>query len=483
MIRSLFTSVAVVTVVAALLLSPCLCTPLTPRRRSQPAATVHQVATNNNNNNFSLTSSSSSLSTPSTLTTTKTTRSSSSSSTNFIPLSSSIFHPLRSYLHTNPHFNSVLIRPLPPSHKRRSPRRKSKTTLSTLSISTSTSSNTSSPHGFLFDHCLYHRDCQPSYLCLRADWASSCSGGTGCICVKKYVQKCDGRCSDCGNYPYETCAYLPEDSKDKNVSLNKGTFDGMCASMGLVEEGVLVERGCGTKKNKGKKEEKKKHMKNAPKFEEVNNNGSTTEMTTMYTGEESQTSDDGNSTGEEDSISSLPSSSPSASTSSETDTASTTTEADNSNLEQSRGTDNENGNGNSDDSPLPSPSLSSSSSSACIAADMLSHLSATSLVFPAHVRAAVLCDEFGSCATPGHVIVFGLQSGRGRAMTMRQYCANLRNGCERRVKLVNSPRMGTTRTVRVGSKSPGMKFTALAARFDTVVERWALRTVVERLGF
>lgn len=122
----------------------------------------------------------------------------------------------------------------------------------------------------------------------------------------------------------------------------------------------------------------------------------------------------------------------------------------------------------------------------CIAAHLLSHLPSEALIFSEHRRAAVLCDGSGrhSCATPGHMVVYEPHG----AMMMSTYCARFApSGCEKRVMLVNSPRM--RRRVRVVSRGVGMKeegsgsgnrleFTALAARHGTKVEERVLALVV-----
>lgn len=305
----------------------------------------------------------------------------------------------------------------------------------------------------------------------------------------------------------ETCTYLPDGVEDDGVTTNEGTFEGTCASMALVERGVLVERGCDSKKKKKSvdKDGKKEKKNNG---EEGDRNESSEEQSTMVDDEDDDGEDGGmtmtttytgDSGNDDDNIHHIPSSSPPSSSTTATTTApaenAVATEEpgndnnDSSDLQQNGGTSttqpNDHPTNISSSSSPSSSSPSSSSSEACIAADMLSHLPTHALIFSSHLRAAVLCDPFGSCATPGHFVVHG-----GRAMTMRQYCASAVEGkCTRRVKLVNSPRMRARSAstaeggVRVGSQSPGLTFTALAARFDTRVERWALRLVVEQLGF
>lgn len=120
----------------------------------------------------------------------------------------------------------------------------------------------------------------------------------------------------------------------------------------------------------------------------------------------------------------------------------------------------------------------------CVAADALAHLPVSQLVYGAqHRRASVLCDMHGSCATPGHMVTL-----YGRPMTMRTYCdtaairaSGATRGCVRRVMLVNSVRMGGSRRIRVTSRTSGMQFTALAARYGTAMEERVLAGLI-RLG-
>lgn len=108
---------------------------------------------------------------------------------------------------------------------------------------------------------------------------------------------------------------------------------------------------------------------------------------------------------------------------------------------------------------------------ACVAVDALAHLPHDGLVFRAHRRASVLCDAYGSCATPGHIVVY-----RDAPMSMATYCAREDVSCRRRVKLVNSPRM--KRGVRISSFSAHLQFTALAAAGQTQLEETFLTLAV-----
>lgn len=114
---------------------------------------------------------------------------------------------------------------------------------------------------------------------------------------------------------------------------------------------------------------------------------------------------------------------------------------------------------------------SSMGSSVCIAVDSLSSFAETSLVFPAHRRASVLCDGHGNCATPGHMVVY-----RSTAMSMASYCGQKDVFCTRRVKLVNSPKMRIG--LRVLSFSNDLEFTAFAAARETKLEETVLKMLV-----
>lgn len=123
--------------------------------------------------------------------------------------------------------------------------------------------------------------------------------------------------------------------------------------------------------------------------------------------------------------------------------------------------------------PTSSPSPSRSPSAVCIDVRMLDHLPRNTLVFEEHRLAVVLCDDTGSCATPGHIVMW-----RGKAMMMRTYCGIVK-GCKEQEMLVNSPKY--RRQMRVNSKTAGLVYTAFAARYETNTEEHVLRLAV-RLG-
>lgn len=119
--------------------------------------------------------------------------------------------------------------------------------------------------------------------------------------------------------------------------------------------------------------------------------------------------------------------------------------------------------------PTEDPPTNDVASAICIDAEALSHLPREGLVFKEHAIGRVLCDGAGSCATGGHIVVFG-----GQAMMMRTYCELVK--CERRDMYVNSPRY--RRGTRVKSRTEGLEYTAFAARWETRMEERVLAAAV-----
>lgn len=113
--------------------------------------------------------------------------------------------------------------------------------------------------------------------------------------------------------------------------------------------------------------------------------------------------------------------------------------------------------------------------SVCINAKALRQaLPASELIFSRDIRAPVLCNRHGDCATDGHIV-----DVRGAFMMMKSYCKVVRGGCVRRMRWVNSPRLERGR--RVKAKHSEMKFTAFAARRETKLEEHFLRAVIKFL--
>lgn len=105
----------------------------------------------------------------------------------------------------------------------------------------------------------------------------------------------------------------------------------------------------------------------------------------------------------------------------------------------------------------------------CVGVAHLQHLSSEELVYDRHRLARVLCDESGSCATPGHVVVY-----RGQPLMMRRYCDLV--GCDSRIGYVNTLRY--KRGVTVASRTTALVFTAFAARYGSRVEEKVLAVLV-----
>lgn len=119
-----------------------------------------------------------------------------------------------------------------------------------------------------------------------------------------------------------------------------------------------------------------------------------------------------------------------------------------------------------------SPSSGTSENGICVAAKHVAYLPKSNLIYNLNRRAHVLCDFNGSCATPGHMVIFN-----GVPMMMKTYChGHVKQPCKRRIMFVNSPRMHAK--LRIFSDSPGLEFTALAAQFETVVEERALQVLL-----
>lgn len=136
-------------------------------------------------------------------------------------------------------------------------------------------------------------------------------------------------------------------------------------------------------------------------------------------------------------------------------------------------------------SPRPPATLDSSASSepvstpeenlstnVCIASKHLRHMPPELLLYKNHYLSHVLCDCNGSCATPGHIVVY-----KGQSMMMSSYCSQVK--CQQGVMHVNSLRYRSK--LRISSKTKDLEFSAFAARRGTRVEETFLNAIV-RLG-
>lgn len=82
------------------------------------------------------------------------------------------------------------------------------------------------------------------------------------------------------------------------------------------------------------------------------------------------------------------------------------------------------------------------------------------------IKAWVLCDGNGSCASAGHMVEW-----RGRVMRMGRYCDEV--GCMKEVRWVDSPKW--RRRWRGKTRTEELVMTALAARWETRAEELLLR--------
>lgn len=115
--------------------------------------------------------------------------------------------------------------------------------------------------------------------------------------------------------------------------------------------------------------------------------------------------------------------------------------------------------------------IGSKSSGVCMDSKLLKELDKEELVFKDDILADVLCDEFDSCATAGHMIVWN-----GSSMMMKRYCTKQGIKCRKEVIYVNSPKWRMGR--RIESYTEGLELTAIAARFESRIEETILRSVI-----
>ncbi|CDF34136.1 unnamed protein product [Chondrus crispus] len=124
-------------------------------------------------------------------------------------------------------------------------------------------------------------------------------------------------------------------------------------------------------------------------------------------------------------------------------------------------------------SPTPSPGFplvgQGDPESVCIDANALKHVAPRELIFESHRWARVLCDEYGSCATAGHMV-----KSEGKAMMMGTFCRYV--GCVEKAMMVNSPKYRRGASIR--SKTKGLVYTAFAARYQSRVEELIIAAAV-----
>lgn len=109
----------------------------------------------------------------------------------------------------------------------------------------------------------------------------------------------------------------------------------------------------------------------------------------------------------------------------------------------------------------------------CIDAEALRHVDRSEMVFEEDRYARVVCDVNGSCATGGHMVRYGER----QIMMMKRYCEMV--GCVEKIMKVNSPRY--RRRMEVESRTKGLRYTSLAARYGTSVEEGVLVGII-RMG-
>lgn len=113
---------------------------------------------------------------------------------------------------------------------------------------------------------------------------------------------------------------------------------------------------------------------------------------------------------------------------------------------------------------------SSEDEAPCVDVKLLRHFKTEDLVYPQHLRASVLCDEHGSCATPGHMVTF-----QNKPMAMKSYCVKHAT-CSKRLAWVNNPRMKTG--LRMESNTKDLQLTVLSARYESWGEETILRHII-----
>lgn len=93
-------------------------------------------------------------------------------------------------------------------------------------------------------------------------------------------------------------------------------------------------------------------------------------------------------------------------------------------------------------------------------------------MFASHRQATVLCDNNLTCATPGHMVIFN-----DVPMMMKTYCQRVPTAnCDHRIMLVNSPRMKAI--LRLTMDTPQLLLTAMAASYETAVEKIVMRVAL-----
>lgn len=286
------------------------------------------------------------------------------------------------------------------------------------------------PLGYLYDPCLSDSDCVGPRTCVLSQTNGPCRRASPCYCLepvppsdfnthgvpdgatKVFIfQQCT-QCSECELAPNETCL-VPR-------SASPGT-DGICGSLYPVALGILSELGCDSFPN----------VTPLPHSGTASFGCEGPSCNNVY---KSPTSEPSPST----TPSETPSETPSATSSPSSTSISTPLEEE-----------------------------------GCIDIALLGAFQKHQRVYSRDWLAKVLCDAHGSCATPGHIAVYG-----GRPVTMKTYCENIASSCSLQVRRVNSPKYEGRNAVRVSSNTPGLVFTPLSARHASSVEEHFLRLLI-----
>lgn len=316
------------------------------------------------------------------------------------------------------------------------------------------------PEGYNFDDCQRSSDCISPRRCFDLTKLQLCQT-TFCFCFQEKIQLCR-TCSDCDNNPNETC------QRDPYIE----TISGVCLSSYVNYQGFTVELGCdsfpditpipqelvGTTEGDSQYDPSNDIFANSDPLPTLSASPAAPSPAAASPAPPAAESPAAPAPAESPAANSVEPASPVPSTSS----AATSTET---------------------DPPAaadPSPSTPSSAATevstggdddVCIDARVVDTLPKTQHVYEQHRIASVLCDIQGSCATPGHMVVF-----EGRAMSMATYCRAQAQACAKKVMHVNSPRYA--RALKLASNTKGLYFTAFAARHETMIEEIALRTVI-----
>lgn len=280
--------------------------------------------------------------------------------------------------------------------------------------------------GYTFHECKLHANCAGERYCVRSDLDGACDKRENCYCLAEDTQLCSSS-NECKDYPHELCLQLATFIELNDAGEQK-EVNGICGSRTTIDERLMVEVGPTSTKPDATNEEITAEPTEAASWSLSPEAPSPHVEPTEVVPEE-------------------PIASPVV-----------------------------------DQKPRPSASSSKPSENdeaACVDALLLqrSGLSQSQLVFRQHRVAVALCDKYGSCATPGHIVIY-----HGHPMSMKTYCetqSEKQPRCETRKMLVNSPRFAIS--LRLNTNTSDLQFTALSARFETKLEEVAL-TLAIRIG-